>query len=97
MPWTFITLITTAPEKTQEAFEELERLVKDSREGKLEGGTVRITAAFKLFGDYDAVLRFEIEEPVRYYDLMNALANRVCRIPGVQDTRTYLAVPFPPS
>ncbi len=97
MPWTFITILTIAPEKNQEAFKKLEQLVRESQQGKLEGGRVKITGAFKLFGDYDAILRFEVEDPAHHESVMNALANRVCRIPGVQDTRTYLAVPFPAS
>lgn len=94
MAWTFITILTIAPEKNQEAFGKLEELVTESKQGKLEGGKVKITGAFKLFGDYDAILRFEVEEPAHYTNVMDALANRVCQIPGVQDTRTYFAVPF---
>lgn len=97
MSWTFITILTITPEKNQGAFRKLGQLVKESRQGKLEGGLVKITGAFKLFGEYDAILRFEIEEPDRYTSVMDALTNRVCRIPGVQDTRTYFAVPFPAS
>mgnify|MGYP005846693239 CR=1 FL=1 len=95
MAWTFITILTTAPEKTQEAFSKLEQLIKESKEGRLEGGTVKIKEAFKLFGEYDAILRLEIEEPARYYNVMDALANRICQIPGVQDTRTTSWFPSP--
>lgn len=94
MPWTFITILTIAPEKNQEAFRKLEQLVKESTQGKLEGGAVKITGAFKLFGEYDAILRFEIKDPDRYTSVMDALTTRVCKIAGVQDTRTYFAVPF---
>lgn len=40
MSWTFITILTIAPEKNQEAFRKLEQLVKESKQGKLEGGRV---------------------------------------------------------
>jgi len=97
MPWTFITILTTPPEKTREVFDGLEQLIREPREGELEGGTVRIAEAFRLFGDQDAILRCEIEDPIRCTDMMNALVNRVYRIRGVQDTQTYLSVPFPTS
>ncbi len=94
MPWTFVTILTIAPEKNQEAFRKLEQLVRESKQGKLEGGRVKITGAFKLFGEYDAILRFEVQDPAHHESVMSALTNRVCKVPGVQDTRTYFAVPF---
>lgn len=58
--------------------------VTTAREGiearETRRGMVKITGAFKLLGEYDAILRFEIEKPEGYTSVMDALAHRVCRI-----------------
>lgn len=79
---TFVTLLAVTPAKNKETYSALKKLKAPPE--------VKITTALELFGEYDALLVYEAKSERVAMDFLL----EVCKTVGVQDTKTFLALPM---